>query len=71
MDQNKVGPAVVGFVILVVVLIIISSGCFYVVAPGTRGVKVTLGKVGEQFVPGGAAPHRDPSCRDSAAGGGD
>ena len=53
MDQNKVGPAIVGFVILVVFLIIIFAGCFYVVEPGHRGVKVTLGKVSEQYLPEG------------------
>jgi prohibitin 2 len=34
-------------------LIVLFAGCFYVVEPGNRGVKVTLGKVSEQFLPEG------------------
>ena len=53
MDKNKAPPAIIGFILLVVLLIIIFAGCFYVVQPGTRGVKVTLGRVSEQFAPEG------------------
>ncbi|MCS7032421.1 MAG: prohibitin family protein [Phycisphaerae bacterium] len=53
MDQKKAPPAIIGFIVLVVVLVILFGGCFYVVEPGTRGVKVTLGRVSEQFLPEG------------------
>jgi len=53
MDNTKPPPALIGFTFLVIVLAIVLAGSFYVVQPGTRGVKVTLGKVSEQFLPEG------------------
>lgn len=53
MDKQKAPAFVFGFIALVVVLVILFSGCFYVVEPGNRGVKVTLGKVAEGFLPEG------------------
>jgi len=41
-------PAIVLFLVLV-----FSSGCFYVVDPGERGVRVTLGKMEDEFIPPG------------------
>ncbi len=39
--------------VLVFALIIASSATTYVISPGTRGIKVTLGKVTDQFLPEG------------------
>ena len=39
--------------VLVFVFVIVSSSASYVVEPGTRGIKVTLGKAAEQFLPEG------------------
>jgi prohibitin 2 len=39
--------------ILVFVFIIISSATTYIVEPGTRGIKVTLGKAADRFLPEG------------------
>jgi prohibitin 2 len=40
----------VGLGLLVLVLLMSVLGCYYVVDPGERGVKVTLGKMSEQFL---------------------
>lgn len=53
MDKQKAPPVILGVVALVVVLILIFGGCFYVVEPGNRGVKVTLGKVASDALPEG------------------
>lgn len=53
MDSKKAPPAIIGFIILVIVVIVLFASSFYVVEPGYRGVKVTLGKVSEQFLPEG------------------
>ena len=39
--------------IIVLGLALLSSGCFYVVQPGERGVRVTLGEMDDQFIPPG------------------
>ena len=46
-------PKLIGVAVLVFVLIVVSSTATYVVQPGTRGLKVTLGKTAEQFLPEG------------------
>ena len=43
----------IGMALLLFVLIIASSSATYVVEPGTRGIKVTLGKAADRFLPGG------------------
>lgn len=43
----------IGIGIFVFVLILASSATTYVVEPGTRGIKVTLGKAADQFLPEG------------------
>jgi prohibitin 2 len=46
-------PLLIGGAVLVFAAIIAASSSTYVVEPGTRGIKVTLGKVTEQFLPEG------------------
>jgi prohibitin 2 len=46
-------PKIIGVGVLVFVLIIASATTTYVVEPGTRGIKVTLGKAADQFLPEG------------------
>lgn len=53
MDKNKAPPVVFGMIALFVVLVLMFGGCFYVVEPGHRGVKITLGKVTEEALPEG------------------
>jgi prohibitin 2 len=36
--------------VLVLALVLLGSGCFYVVAPGERGVRVTLGEMDDEFL---------------------
>src|SRR5688572_14544459 len=42
-------PKLIGVAVLVFILIAVSSGTTYIVQPGTRGIKVTLGKTADQF----------------------
>jgi len=46
-------PRLIGAGVLVFVLVILGSATTYMVDPGTRGIKVTLGKTAEQFLPEG------------------
>jgi prohibitin 2 len=46
-------PRLIGVAVLVFVLLIAASTTTYVVEPGTRGIKVTLGKTSEGFLPEG------------------
>lgn len=46
-------PKLIGVAVLVFVLVVASSTATYVVEPGTRGIKVTLGKAADQFLPEG------------------
>jgi len=46
-------PKLIGVAVLVFVFIVASSTATYVVEPGTRGIKVTLGKASDQFLPEG------------------
>ena len=41
----------VGAALLIFVVLIVATQTSYVIKPGTRGVKVTLGKVDPQFLP--------------------
>src|SRR4026208_116897 len=43
-------PRLIGLAVLVFIIIVASSGTTYVVEPGTRGIKVTLGKAADQFL---------------------
>ncbi len=43
----------IGIGVLVFVFVVLSATCTYVVEPGTRGIKVTLGKAAERFLPEG------------------
>jgi prohibitin 2 len=43
----------IGIGVLVFVLVVVSATCTYVVEPGTRGIKVTLGKTADHFLPEG------------------
>jgi prohibitin 2 len=52
MQRASVSLLIAGAVVLFVAVILASSST-YVVEPGTRGIKVTLGKVTEQFLPEG------------------
>jgi len=46
-------PKIIGVGVLVFVLVILGATTSYVVEPGTRGIKVTLGKTADQFLPEG------------------
>lgn len=46
-------PRLIGAGVLVFVLVILGSATTYMVDPGTRGIKVTLGKTADQFLPEG------------------
>jgi prohibitin 2 len=46
-------PRIIAVGVVVFVLIVASSTCTYIVDPGTRGIKVTLGKTADQFLPEG------------------
>ena len=46
-------PKLIGIAVLMFVLILGSSTTTFVVEPGTRGIKVTLGKAADQFLPEG------------------
>ncbi len=51
--QRATVPFLIGGAVLIFAAIIFSSSSTYVVDPGTRGIKVTLGKVTEEFLPEG------------------
>ncbi|HWQ92082.1 MAG TPA: SPFH domain-containing protein, partial [Clostridia bacterium] len=46
-------PRLIGLGVLVFALVIASATTTYVVDPGTRGIKVTLGKTADRFLPEG------------------
>lgn len=46
-------PKLIGVAFLAFVLLIVASATSYVVEPGTRGLKVTLGKTADHFLPEG------------------
>ncbi|MDB6131573.1 MAG: hypothetical protein JWM04_2680 [Verrucomicrobiales bacterium] len=51
--MTSTASKLLGIAILVFVFVIASSTTTYVVQPGTRGIKVTLGKTTEKFLPEG------------------
>jgi prohibitin 2 len=51
--QRATVPFLIGGAVLIFAILILSSSSTYVVDPGTRGIKVTLGKVNEEFLPEG------------------
>ncbi len=46
-------PQLIGLGVLALVLVLAGSASTYVVQPGTRGIKITLGKAAEHFLPAG------------------
>lgn len=46
-------PKLIGAGVLIFVLVVIGSATSYMVKPGTRGIKVTLGKAEDRFLPEG------------------
>lgn len=46
-------PRIIIVGVLVFVMVVVASTSSYVVEPGTRGIKVTLGKAADQFLPEG------------------
>ena len=46
-------PKLIGAVALAFVLMLLSTAATYVIEPGTRGLKVTLGKTADDFLPEG------------------
>lgn len=51
--NNNFLPRLIGVGVLVFALVILGSATSYMVEPGTRGIKVTLGKTADQFLPEG------------------
>ena len=52
MNPNFI-PRIIGVAVLLFVILIAATATSYVVEPGTRGLKVTLGKTADQFLPEG------------------
>jgi prohibitin 2 len=52
MNRAPLGP-LIGFALVIFIAVILSSTATYVVEPGTRGIRVTLGKAADQFLPEG------------------
>src|SRR5687767_5227067 len=50
--KSGLGP-IIAVAIVIFVVLLFSSAATYVVEPGTRGIKVTLGKTSEKFLPEG------------------
>lgn len=46
-------PKLIAVALVVFVIVVIGASSSYIIEPGTRGVKVTLGKAQEQFLPEG------------------
>jgi prohibitin 2 len=51
--NNTIVPRLIGIAVILFVLAIASSSMTYIVQPGTRGIKVTLGKATDKFLPEG------------------
>ncbi|MEO7297833.1 MAG: SPFH domain-containing protein, partial [Verrucomicrobiota bacterium] len=43
-------PKLIGVAVIIFVLVVITSTSTYVVEPGTRGIKITLGKAEDRFL---------------------
>lgn len=52
MNRAPLG-SLIGLAVVIFVAVILSSTATYVVEPGTRGIRVTLGKAADQFLPEG------------------
>lgn len=52
-EMRSILPKLIGGAVLLFILVVLSSSTTYVVEPGTRGVKVTLGKASDNFLPQG------------------
>ena len=52
---------------LLFLALVLASGCFYVVDPGERGVRVTLGNMADQFIPPGLRVQAPARSRRSGA----
>ena len=46
-------PKLIGVALLLFVIVVLGSATSFIVDPGTRGIKVTLGKAADQFLPEG------------------
>ncbi|MEK7781536.1 MAG: prohibitin family protein, partial [Verrucomicrobiota bacterium] len=46
-------PKLIAVAIVVFIIVILGATSSYIIQPGTRGVKITLGKASEQFLPEG------------------
>ncbi len=53
MNQSRAASLLVTIVVLVVIFGVLGTSSYKIVAPGNRGVKVTLGSVSEQALPEG------------------
>lgn len=53
MNSNPPLPKIIALGVALFVLLLLSSSATYLVQPGTRGIKVTLGKTEDQFIPEG------------------
>ncbi|MSU31620.1 MAG: prohibitin family protein [Pedosphaera sp.] len=52
MNPNAV-PRLIGTFVLLFILAVLGSATSYIIDPGTRGIRVTLGKTSDQFLPEG------------------
>src|SRR3972149_4811240 len=46
-------PKLIAIAVVVLVLVVIGASSSYIIQPGTRGVKITLGKAEDKFLPEG------------------
>src|SRR6188768_4027849 len=46
-------PKLIAVAIVVFVVVVFGASSSYIIQPGTRGVKITLGKASDQFLPEG------------------
>lgn len=53
MNSNPPLPKIIALGVALFVVLLLSSSATYLVQPGTRGIKVTLGKTDDQFLPEG------------------
>jgi prohibitin 2 len=51
--MNQFPPKVIFIAVAVFLLAVLGANSSYIVNPGTRGIKITLGKASEQFLPEG------------------
>lgn len=53
MNSNPPLPKIIALGVVLFLLLLLGSSATYLVQPGTRGIKVTLGKTDDQFIPEG------------------